>query len=184
GRIELTASVAQPTDPATDPAWNGGHSYVMWGLDTTADGTADYLVMMASGPPLAAAVFSNQLATVDACNPVADYTPARYSVTFPASCIGSPATFGWNSVVYYDANHSDDGTGAMDSIVGQNEVTLAPGTKSDPTGDVFHHRRDHRLRTGTDRRHRHPRPADRPASRSQLGDRVDGTRLVFRHRRQ
>jgi hypothetical protein len=136
GRIELTASVAQPTDPATDPGWAEGHSYVMWGLDTTADGTADFLVWMASGPPLAAAVFTNQLDTVDACNPVPDYTPARYSVTVPGSCIGSPATFGWNAVVSYDADHNDEGTGAIDSLLGPQQVTLTPGTKSDPTGDV------------------------------------------------
>ena len=141
GRIELTASVASPTDPATDAGWNEGRSYVIWGLDTTSDGAADYMVWMASNPPLAAVVVGDRLNAVDGCNPVADYTPARYSVTFSGSCIANPATFKWNAIVYYDMSHNGDGDGATDFFLGSDdELALTPGTQSDPTGDVISRR--------------------------------------------
>ena len=137
GRIELTATVASPTDPATDPGWNDGKSFLTWGLDTTADGTPDYVVWMASGPPLEAIVLTSRMGAVDGCNPVAAYSPARYSVTISGACIGSPGTFRWNAVVYYDVSHNNDGNGATDNLVGEHGATLAPGTVNDPTGDVI-----------------------------------------------
>ena len=140
GRIELTATIAQPTDPATDPGWADGGSFVIWGIDTTGDSTADALVWMASGPPLAAVVMNDRLSEVTGCNPVADYSPARYAVTISGSCIGSPATFRWNATVYYDMSHHNDGHGATDSLGAEDTMTLVPGTVTDPRGDVVSER--------------------------------------------
>ncbi|HYH48371.1 MAG TPA: hypothetical protein VEG38_02375 [Acidimicrobiia bacterium] len=143
GRIELTATVAQPTDPATDAGWNRGGSYVVWGLDTTADGAADLLVWMAAAPSLSAVVLTDRLGAVEACTPAADYTPARYSVTFDGSCIGSPATFRWNTVVYYvtDEDQNTDGSGTMDHLLtSDSDISVAPGTATDPSNDVVSQR--------------------------------------------
>ena len=180
GRIELTATVASPTDPATDPGWNDGKSYLMWGLDTTADGTPDYVVWMASGPPLEAIVLTSRMGAVDGCNPVAAYSPARYSVTISGACIGSPGTFRWNAVVYYDVSHNNDGNGATDNLVGERRRDPGARNRERPhrrrdlqTGRQRppgrHHLRHHRLRTWTDRPHRHPRPPHRPAAPTRSG---------------
>ena len=137
GSIELTATVAQPTDPATDAAWADAGSLVLWTLDTTGDGVPDYFVGLGAAPALTALVMPAPGGSAPAgCNPVADYSAARYSVTLPPACVGTPASFRWNAAVYYDVDHTDDAPGATDTAPDGDTLAPGPGTLKDPTGDV------------------------------------------------
>ena len=93
GQITLTMAVTTPTNPNTDPNWNDNKSGVGWGLDTNGDGTVDFAALYGK---IGAGVLLPDLTTVKCQATDKSYNPnsqPNYSMRFPASCIGSPASF-------------------------------------------------------------------------------------------
>lgn len=91
GQITLSMAVTTATDPNTDPNWNNNQSGLGWGLDTNGDGTVDFAALYGK---VGAGVLLPDLATVK-CQANKTYSPnsqVQYSMRFPASCIGSPAS--------------------------------------------------------------------------------------------
>jgi hypothetical protein len=131
--------VVQPVDPA-GPGWAGAGGALMWTLDTDADTNADYLVGLAL-PDMTTVVVPYSLDSggpATGCTPVADHSPARYSVTVPGSCLGNPTAFTWDVTMTYDADPADDANPtATDTAPGSGVPATGPGTVSDPTGDVI-----------------------------------------------
>jgi hypothetical protein len=138
GRVELTASVAQPVDP-TGPGWADAGAALMWILDTNADGNPDYLVGLALPDMTAVAVPYGPASggPVAGCTPAVDHSPARYSVTVPGSCLGNPASFTWDVTMSYDADPADDANAtATDTAPSSGDPAAGPGRVTDATGDV------------------------------------------------
>ncbi len=100
GQITLTTSVAAPTNPSTDPNWNNNQSGVGWGLDTNGDGTVDFAALY--GKPGAGVFLPDQTLKCQATGTYSPNSQPHYKVTFPASCINSPASFRFTAGMRYN----------------------------------------------------------------------------------
>jgi hypothetical protein len=109
-QITLSMTVAQPTDPLTDPSWKpapppGLFTSALWAVWTTSTypSNPDFLVGIAATlGVLVAPVIDTTSKLVCEASPSFDGT--SYSVTFAATCIGSPAQFKWSAGMSYQAN--------------------------------------------------------------------------------
>lgn len=115
--IILTAQVVQPTDPRIDRSWSGQSTSVEWRIDTTGDGIADYYVDMyaeagkLTGDVLPPPKEGQEEAEADSLCPVRSpsYSPEEgYSVVVDASCVGNPASVGWQANFFYDQDPRND----------------------------------------------------------------------------
>jgi hypothetical protein len=130
--VTVTATTASYADPATDPGYQSPFTGIDWEIDTTVPGADQYDVVLAakqtsSTSPVEAIVYKNSFTNggmTGASTPTCDLTttpstpsftadPATstYTVSFPASCLGSPSFFRFNTTALYDADSSDT-TGA------------------------------------------------------------------------
>src|SRR3954451_13365656 len=111
--LNVHIDVAQPTDPDTDPGWNG-ETGAVWALDSNRDGEPDWAVVFlkagivvldANGNIMCSGGRGQPTATTGSAQAAAVHssaTPTGYSVTIPARCIGGPASVGFGAVMIYD----------------------------------------------------------------------------------
>jgi hypothetical protein len=111
GAIALGMQVDQPTDPRTDDRWASEATFATWSLDTNGDGTPDFEVQyfvhegqFGGSVSRPGAADGGVVCDVSA----ADYGPEGYSVAFPSSCIGEPASFSYRVTMLYDTNPKDE----------------------------------------------------------------------------
>jgi hypothetical protein len=103
-------TVAQPVDPATDPAWQAGGVLVGWALDRNDDGQPDYFVLvLQSGPSSFAAGFvSFSSPNAQPCMGQFAYIPnSGYRATFPNSCIPGSMRFRFEAAMAYSLDPQD-----------------------------------------------------------------------------
>lgn len=125
GQITLTMALADPTNPSSDANWNDNKSGVGWGLDTTGDGTVDFGALYGK---LGAGVFlPNQTFKCQASGSYSPGGPPQYSVTFPASCIDSPASFRFVAGSRYN-----NGTATVEDSAPDNQVPCCSVTNGTP----------------------------------------------------
>jgi hypothetical protein len=118
--ITVTLDVAQWTDPATDPGWGQFDvTNAAWLFDVDDDGNADFTAVMRGddhGGLVAAVGAANQFydprqSNTGLCNADAVAVSPGYRLSFPAACIGSPASvkflaymdFGAGKTAYSDS---------------------------------------------------------------------------------
>jgi hypothetical protein len=105
GEIAFTLNVAQPTDPRTDPNWKDGASFALWGLDTSGDKNADYLVSLVTvqGVLISGVVGASDPNTV-LCFGSGSFDGTTYGAVIASSCVGNPAQFNWGGGMVYAPN--------------------------------------------------------------------------------
>jgi ribosomal protein L24E len=105
GEIALTLNVAQPTDPRTDPNWKDGASFALWGIDTSGDQNADYLISLVNvqGVLISGVVGADDIETVK-CFGSGTFDGTTYGAVIASSCLGNPASFNWGGGMAYTPN--------------------------------------------------------------------------------
>jgi len=97
--VVLSATVATPTDPRSDPNWlrTNSSTGVLWFIDTNLDGVEDFVAGLTSVPddPLFSRVLkvTNGALTATPCTPTGSFSAGQLKTTFDPSCIGSPKSF-------------------------------------------------------------------------------------------
>lgn len=99
--VSVSAQVAQPTDPSTDPNWSG-LTGLIWSIDLDGDDEPEYDVYYLQGSVDVDDANGNTV-----CESTADFDGRAYSTTFPSSCIGSPAAFRLDAFMLYDSDVND-----------------------------------------------------------------------------
>jgi hypothetical protein len=134
GWVRLDVQARRATSPLRDPNWESGSTYVLWSLDTTGDGKADYsLEYGISQGQLYGAVFppgapADSPASCDA-DSVTFSTSGLYSMVVSPDCLGRPRSIAWNVELSYDTNAKDPGAPATSDRLpdqGFSAAVLAP----------------------------------------------------------
>jgi hypothetical protein len=121
GEITLNVRVRRPTDPRSDPAWDGDTG-VNWLLDTNGDGTADFEAdYYTEGGRIAGGVYR---ATENEDEPILCQLKSAtfdadsgYTVVIDPACIGAPQKLAYVAEFWYDTNPADDAAPAGDDMV-------------------------------------------------------------------
>ena len=140
--IALTLNVVKPTDPSSDANWNGGSSSALWGLDTTGDNDADYVVaLINAGDFITAAVMPADSSDTVLCLGGATFDGSTYTATIDPACIGNPASFTWFGAMYYDPNPANAEIPAVRDDVPDGDAmagpVLAPPTLTPAAGGYW-----------------------------------------------
>ena len=114
--ITVTVDVQQWTDPATDSEWNQfSNTAAGWGFDVDNDGIGDFAAVMQSDGhgglvgvvgPENQALYPPRDPHLGACNADAVAASPGYRLSFPAACIGSPASVSFSAGFYYGTSHN------------------------------------------------------------------------------
>lgn len=116
GPAELAfgATVVEPQDPRTDPAWQLGRRSVSWSLvgpDETSVATATFTAFGGELFTFLFGVAGDQLTDVYVCEGVADATDEGYiAARFPVGCAPDPAQVATFAVTAFDVEATEDGT--------------------------------------------------------------------------
>ncbi|HEV7864193.1 MAG TPA: hypothetical protein VGR20_15890 [Acidimicrobiia bacterium] len=106
--IALTVKVAQPSDPHTDPNWENGASFALWGIDTNGDKQSDYLVSLVTvDGVLVSGVVGAADPTKVLCFGSGTFDGSTYGAVISSGCVGSPASFTWGGGMVYDTDAAD-----------------------------------------------------------------------------
>lgn len=136
--LRLTARVAEPTDPTSDPAWDGQAVTVGMVVDTDGDTSErdgaptgeDFVIELArfpqadgtSGPPEIRAYVAgpnNVLATDDGvpCNRPSSFDGTQYILTMSANCLGNPQEVMIAAYMYFNSTVADaQSVGLFDEV--------------------------------------------------------------------
>jgi hypothetical protein len=111
GRLALGIKVAAPTDPRTDPHWDGA-SFAAWAVDTNGDSSPEFLVGYGRDPErgLVARVSrtGDEPDAAPACEGEAGTAPdGAYTAVIPVDCLGNPAAVGYGAAVTWDTDPGD-----------------------------------------------------------------------------
>lgn len=103
--LEIAVRVAQPTDPATDPAWADFNSAVGAAIDVDGDGEEEFDANFGRFPDgqLRTSVFVHD-SSEQACTAAGRFDGTRYLMTIPASCIGNPAAVSVAAFIFYSSS--------------------------------------------------------------------------------
>ncbi|HUG85796.1 MAG TPA: cell wall-binding repeat-containing protein [Euzebya sp.] len=112
--LEISVRVANPTDPATDPAWEDFASAVGAAVDTDGDGTEEFDVNYGRFPDgrIGVSVFEHKTPNVQ-CTADGLFDGVRYRMLIPTSCIGNPGQVSVAAFIFYTS-----------SVAGQEEEGL------------------------------------------------------------
>jgi len=133
--------VADPVDPATDPAWQAGGVDLEFALDRNNDGNPDYLVVVveidASDIETAVLPFSNPGA--GACpGSFAYIAGSGYRATFPNHCLPGGMRFRFEAAMAYSADPNNENPpvdfAPSDSTWSAPLTTVAAPAPSGPAG--------------------------------------------------
>jgi ribosomal protein L24E len=136
GEIAFTLNVAQPSDPRTDPNWDGGDSFALWVLDTNADQDPDFAVALVAdhGLLIPGVVKPSNMEEV-LCLGSGTYDGVSYGAVIAPSCIGNPASFGWGAGMFYKTANGTvaiDGAPDGDNLAGP--ISAPPALGADAGG--------------------------------------------------
>lgn len=110
GGIRFTMQLQQPDDPLQDKNWAADTTFVMWSVDTDADGKPDYDIQLArDGAGLVGVVSRSGDTGPAVCDASgASYGADGFSATVDPGCLGNPVAFAFRATTYYDANPKND----------------------------------------------------------------------------
>ena len=136
--VTLSVTVDEATDPATDPNWQNSLLGIF--IDTDEDGSGEFFAQLSAdsaGGALTASVEDRSTTPAsEACDAGWTYNDGTTTLTFPASCVDSPATIAVNPGVIYDQRVTDtDGVAAFDTVFeGDTEMSDPVGAGALPDG--------------------------------------------------
>jgi hypothetical protein len=118
GGITFTMQLQQPDDPLQDKSWAADTTFVMWSVDTDADGKPDYDIQLARDGAGLVGVVSHPGDTGPA---VCDASGAAYgadgfSATVDPGCLGNPVAFAFRATTYYDTNPKNDNSDVASDV--------------------------------------------------------------------
>lgn len=111
GVINLGATTSCPVDPRTEPAWTVGLADMEWYVDTDGDGGIEYVALLYSDAGIlrgGVVYVDNGAQTVTCAETTVTSGQARFSASFPSSCIGAPSSFRYAVAATWDENPSGD----------------------------------------------------------------------------
>ncbi|MDQ1516465.1 MAG: hypothetical protein QOE80_2295, partial [Actinomycetota bacterium] len=110
GGITFSMQLQQPDDPRQDTSWATDTTFVMWSVDTDADGKPDYDIQLSrDGAGLASVVSRSGDTGPAVCDASgAAYGPDGFSATVDPGCLGNPVAFAYRATTYYDTNPKND----------------------------------------------------------------------------
>lgn len=133
GTATLTVAVATPTDPKTDPNWQGFTS-AQWHIDVDADDVVDFVGFFGvdQNGALVGEVDRGPDGDFDfVCAATPTYDGTKYQVVFPASCIGSPSSFRMQVAFGYDYQPADPLSDvALDGVPADGSLLVQSGGSS------------------------------------------------------
>lgn len=107
-QIVVTMSLAQPTNPDTDPNWaNSSYTGILWEFDVNGDRNEDYYTGIVNPGSGSGSLVVRTSDGTKMCDATHAYTSGTYGVSFPASCIGSPADLWTQAYAAYDSQWDD-----------------------------------------------------------------------------
>lgn len=107
--FDLSVTVREVTDPATDPNWDDDSTFAAWGLDTDADGTEDYTAIFGieTDGQLEGVVVESEGVTEVCSDLTAALVDGRYRIDdVPRSCVGGAADLMVSASMFYDSDAS------------------------------------------------------------------------------
>ncbi len=107
--FDLSVTVREVSDPATDPNWDDDSTFAAWGLDTDDDGTEDFTAIFGietDGQLEGVVVESDGFTEVCTDLPAA-LVDGRYRIDdVPRSCVGDAAGLTVSASMFYDSDAS------------------------------------------------------------------------------
>jgi hypothetical protein len=118
GGITFTMQLQQPDDPLQDKNWAADTTFVMWSVDTDADGKPDYDVQLArDGAGLVRVVSRSGDTGPAVCDASgASYGADGFSATVDPGCLGNPVAFAFRATTYYDTNPKNDNSDVASDV--------------------------------------------------------------------
>ena len=102
-RVSLDMHVGQATDPNADPNWQTGNTTIGWSIFVNGESSPSYVAVLLMDTTAFPAVLTGAVTTADGTSVLCfgapdvavtfNTTTNAYGMGFPASCLGSPATF-------------------------------------------------------------------------------------------
>jgi hypothetical protein len=113
--LTFSARVAQPTNPASDPAWQQGDALLLWTIQDRA---------LAYGGPAGQVALTGQDGGLDAraawyddqtpvCPGTASFDGTWYRASFDPTCLDVPATISFSAYLQYDVDPAAAGPGSV-----------------------------------------------------------------------
>lgn len=136
--LEITVRVAQPTDPATDPAWADFSSAVGAAIDVDGDGEEEFDVNFGRFPDgqVRTAVFVHNTST-QVCTAGGRFDGTRYLMTIPTTCIGEPAAVSVAAFIFYRSSvGGQSSAGFYDEVPSRPNFAGPYTTAADPATGV------------------------------------------------
>jgi hypothetical protein len=118
GAISFSSTTSCAVDPTTDPAWRDGNANIGWAIDTTGDGSTDFVaIILNDGTDVVGGVvqYANSAAQSVTCTFTPGYSPKSFSATFAKSCIGGVDSFRFFGGSQWDENPSGSCTCPVDT---------------------------------------------------------------------
>jgi hypothetical protein len=135
--LRLTMNLDQPSDPRTDPLWQGTSNEfaaMSWGIDVTGDGLPDYDAVLTGGEGGTIAAFviplSGSTAGLLAAQPCpgvrGHFASNTYAITMPAMCVGSAPHLWFAGVMLIESGTVQNPTFSFDSAPDDLSSLLGP----------------------------------------------------------
>jgi hypothetical protein len=106
--ITFTATTAAFADPASSPDWANPATGIDWEMDLSSAGSDNFDVgLTAAGAGIVPSANPDTVVDCPGLTSGEDPATATYTVSFPASCVGSPASFQWQVAIVLDPNRTD-----------------------------------------------------------------------------
>jgi hypothetical protein len=104
GVIQVIAQTRAFDDPTTSPAWKFGNTFIGWLFGPSPTAPASFGAFLSSDPSGVATIDVVDATGKTLCSATPEFDAAGqlYAGSFPASCIGSPASYYWGTVLVYD----------------------------------------------------------------------------------
>lgn len=127
--VGLSAQLVEGSNPNTDPAWDGVTG-LLFDVYVSSSGEPDFEVAYTA---YGASVTDS--AGSERCSAEQSFTSSTYDVSFPSSCIGSPASFSFDAFMAYDSNPYDPDApvyGDVTDVAGPVRAESAPAPAPEP----------------------------------------------------
>jgi hypothetical protein len=112
--VVLTFKTQQMADPATDPSWASGNTFVSWQVDGNGDGKVDDLIRYSADRDTAGGIvgdltyWSGPGVPAKHCDAKAGFDPAGgYTLTIDPACMGNPTSITYRVQLTYDTKPGD-----------------------------------------------------------------------------
>jgi hypothetical protein len=135
--VTLTMTVGAATNPTTDTNWSNSDTNVHWDIFTASTTTASYTATASLVAGQFGATVENDATSATACGGTngatasVDTTANTYTITFPASCLGSPSSF----TVHAYWSYASGGTTNQEQLPAASEPPCCSVTQDPATQD-------------------------------------------------